>query len=401
MFQPLKVKEFRAYWIGQVVSLSGTWMQHIAQGWLVYVLTKSAFYLGFVSFLSTFPMFIFTLFGGVIADKYSRKKILVLTQIFSLFPAAFLGILIQLDLVQIWHVAIASLILGIASSFDMPARQAFITEIVSKEMITSAVAMQSMSFNIARIIGPFLAGLIVTHLNFHMCFYLNALSFIPLIIILLKISEKNIPSNLENSSVKDFFKEGLTFLLNNKKILYTICAVGIFTIFGVSFIPILPIIAKEILGKGVEGYSMIVSSIGIGSLAAGTLIAMRKDIKEKEKHIFRASLTLPIGLFGVALSTDFYFTIFFSFLLGFSFVNFFTISNSFIQHQTEQRLRGRIMSFFAFVFLGFTPFGNILMGILVDRFGTKIIISFCAVVCLLSAIVLFKILPLSKKIKIS
>lgn len=393
MFQPLKIRDFRAYWIGQVISLSGTWMQHIAQSWLVYVITNSAFYLGLISFLSSFPMLIFTLFGGVVADRYSRKKILVLTQIFSLFPALFLGIIIQLNKVEIWHVAVASLVLGIASAFDMPARQAFITEIVSKEMITSAVAMQSMSFNIARIVGPFLAGVIVTNLNFHMCFYLNAISFLPLIVILRWISEKNIPATTENSSVKHFFKEGLAFLLERKRILFTISAVGIFTVFGVSFIPVLPVIAKEVLGRGVEGYSMLVTSIGIGSLTAGTIIAIRKDIQDKEKHIFLASLIFPIGLFGIALSENFYITIFFAFLLGLSFVNFFTVSNSFIQHQTESRLRGRIMSFFSFVFLGFTPFGNMLMGVLVENFGTRMVISLCALVCMISSVVFFKILP--------
>lgn len=393
MFQPLKIRDFRAYWIGQVISLSGTWMQHIAQSWLVYVITNSAFYLGLISFLSSFPMLIFTLFGGVVADRYSRKKILVLTQIFSLFPALFLGIIIQLNKVEIWHVAVASLVLGIASAFDMPARQAFITEIVSKEMITSAVAMQSMSFNIARIVGPFLAGVIVTNLNFHMCFYLNAISFLPLIVILRWISEKNIPATTENSSVKHFFKEGLAFLLERKRILFTISAVGIFTVFGVSFIPVLPVIAKEVLGRGVEGYSMLVTSIGIGSLTAGTIIAIRKDIQDKEKHIFLASLIFPIGLFGIALSENFYITIFFAFLLGLSFVNFFTVSNSFIQHQTESRLRGRIMSFFSFVFLGFTPFGNMLIGVLVENFGTRTVISLCALVCMISSVVFFKILP--------
>lgn len=368
-------------------------MQHIAQSWLVYVITNSAFYLGLISFLSSFPMLIFTLFGGVVADRYSRKKILVLTQIFSLFPALFLGIIIQLNKVEIWHVAVASLVLGIASAFDMPARQAFITEIVSKEMITSAVAMQSMSFNIARIVGPFLAGVIVTNLNFHMCFYLNAISFLPLIVILRWISEKNIPATTENSSVKHFFKEGLAFLLERKRILFTISAVGIFTVFGVSFIPVLPVIAKEVLGRGVEGYSMLVTSIGIGSLTAGTIIAIRKDIQDKEKHIFLASLIFPIGLFGIALSENFYITIFFAFLLGLSFVNFFTVSNSFIQHQTESRLRGRIMSFFSFVFLGFTPFGNMLIGVLVENFGTRTVISLCALVCMISSVVFFKILP--------
>ncbi|MEJ5228096.1 MFS transporter [Thermodesulfovibrio sp.] len=393
MFQPLKIRDFRAYWIGQVISLSGTWMQHIAQSWLVYVITNSAFYLGLISFLSSFPMLIFTLFGGVVADRYSRKKILVLTQIFSLFPALFLGIIIQLNKVEIWHVAVASLVLGIASAFDMPARQAFITEIVSKEMITSAVAMQSMSFNIARIVGPFLAGVIVTNLNFHMCFYLNAISFLPLIVILRWISEKNIPATTENSSVKHFFKEGLAFLLERKRILFTISAVGIFTVFGVSFIPVLPVIAKEVLGRGVEGYSMLVTSIGIGSLTAGTIIAIRKDIQDKEKHIFLASLIFPVGLFGIAFSENFYLTIIFAFLLGLSFVNFFTVSNSFIQHQTESRLRGRVMSFFSFVFLGFTPFGNMLMGVLVENFGTRMVISLCALVCMISSVVFFKILP--------
>ncbi len=369
-------------------------MQHIAQGWLVYVLTKSALYLGLISFLQSCPMLIFTIFAGVMADKYSRKRILILTQILSLIPAILIGVLIHLNLVNIWHVAGASIILGIAGAFDMPARQAFISEVVGKEMLTSAIAMQSMSFNIARIIGPILAGFIVTHLNFYICFYLNALSFIPLIIILSNLSIKSLNSISEEVSVKHFLKEGYLFLINNKQILYTIFAVGTFTIFGISFIPILPIIADELLKTGAKGYGLLVSSIGVGSLTAATLIAIRKkDIDDKLSRIFKASLIIPIGLIGVGFSESFFITMSFAFLLGFAFVNFFTVSNSLIQHQTEQRMRGRIMSFFAFVFLGFTPIGNFLIGWLVEKLNIQTVISIYSILCTVSSILFFKILP--------
>jgi len=393
MFNPLKIKEYRAYWITQTISLSGTWMQQIAQNWLVYVLTKSAFYLGLISFLSSFPILIFTLFGGVLADRYSRRKILIFTQIFSLFPALFLGFIIHLNLVTIWHVAIASFILGVTASFDMPARQAFIAEIVPENILTSAIAMQSMSFNIARIIGPILAGFIVTYLNFQMCFYLNALSFLPLIIILLILCNKSCSHPSEHAPIKTFFKEGFVFLFNNKNILYVICAVGSFTIFGISFIPILPILADQVLKAGAKGLGMIVSSIGVGSLMAATLIALKKDIKEKQSHMFKASLLFPVGLLGIAFSKKIYIAMAFAFLLGFAFVNFFTVSNSFIQHQTEQRLKGRIMSFFSFVFLGFTPIGNIFAGILVDHLGIKTVLIIYSFLCLLLGTLFLRILP--------
>ncbi|GLI53288.1 MFS transporter [Thermodesulfovibrio yellowstonii] len=396
MSHPLKIKEFRAYWIGQIISLSGTWMQQIAQSWLVYVLTKSAFYLGLISFLASFPALLFTLFGGVIADRYPRRNILIVTQCLSCLPAVILGILIHLNVINIWHIAAASFILGVATAFDMPARQAFITEIVSHEMITTAVAMQSISFNIARIAGPVFAGFIVTHLSFYMCFYLNALSFIPLILILLSIKPDFPLSASENSSFRKSLKEGFRFLLKNEQILYTICAVGIFTLFGLSFMTILPIIAGEVLNVGAKGFGIIVSSIGAGSLLAGILIALKKDIKEKLNHIFRASLLFPVAIFGIAFFNEFYITISFAFIIGFALVNFFIVSNSFIQHQTEQRLRGRIMSFFAFVFLGFTPIGNLLAGILVDRFGVKPVLELYSLICLAGGIIFLKILPVTR-----
>ncbi|MDI6864929.1 MAG: MFS transporter [Thermodesulfovibrio yellowstonii] len=396
MSHPLKIKEFRAYWIGQIISLSGTWMQQIAQSWLVYVLTKSAFYLGLISFLASFPALLFTLFGGVIADRYPRRNILIVTQCLSCLPAVILGILIHLNVINIWHIAAASFILGVATAFDMPARQAFITEIVSHEMITTAVAMQSISFNIARIAGPVFAGFIVTHLSFYMCFYLNALSFIPLILILLSIKPDFPLSASENSSFRKSLKEGFRFLLKNEQILYTICAVGIFTLFGLSFMTILPIIAGEVLNVGAKGFGIIVSSIGAGSLLAGILIALKKDIKEKLNHIFRASLLFPVAIFGIAFFNEFYITISFAFIIGFALVNFFIVSNSFIQHQTEQRLRGRVMSFFAFVFLGFTPIGNLLAGILVDRFGVKPVLELYSLICLTGGIIFLKILPVTR-----
>ncbi|WP_283166543.1 MFS transporter [Thermodesulfovibrio yellowstonii] len=392
----MKIKEFRAYWIGQIISLSGTWMQQIAQSWLVYVLTKSAFYLGLISFLASFPALLFTLFGGVIADRYPRRNILIVTQCLSCLPAVILGILIHLNVINIWHIAAASFILGVATAFDMPARQAFITEIVSHEMITTAVAMQSISFNIARIAGPVFAGFIVTHLSFYMCFYLNALSFIPLILILLSIKPDFPLSASENSSFRKSLKEGFRFLLKNEQILYTICAVGIFTLFGLSFMTILPIIAGEVLNVGAKGFGIIVSSIGAGSLLAGILIALKKDIKEKLNHIFRASLLFPVAIFGIAFFNEFYITISFAFIIGFALVNFFIVSNSFIQHQTEQRLRGRVMSFFAFVFLGFTPIGNLLAGILVDRFGVKPVLELYSLICLTGGIIFLKILPVTR-----
>lgn len=393
MFHPLKIKEFRAYWIFQTISLIGTWMQQIAQNWLVYVLTKSAFYLGFISFLSSFPMLLFTLFGGVVADRYPRRKILIFTQILFIIPAIFLGIVTQLNIVNLWHVASASLILGTIAAFDMPTRQAFITEVVPRDMITTAVAMQSMSFNIARMIGPFLAGVIVTHINFYLCFYLNALSFLPLIIVLISSCSKSCKYSPENTSLKSFFREGLSFILQNKKILYIICAIGAYTVFGISFIPILPIIADKVLKAGAEGLGLIVSSVGIGSLLAATIIALKKDINQKEIHIFKASILFPFGILGIAFSTNIYLTMCFAFLLGFAFVNFFTVSNSFIQQNTEIRLRGRIMSFFAFVFLGFTPVGNILAGFLVEIFGIKPVLIVYSFLCFASGILFLRILP--------
>lgn len=397
MFEPLKIKEYRKYWFAQTISLTGTWMQQIAQNWLVYVLTKSAFYLGFISFLSSLPMLLLTLFGGVIADRYSRKKIILITQILSLIPAVFLGILIHLEKVTIWHVAVASIVLGVAASFDMPARHAFITEIVPSNLITSAIAMQSMSFNLARMIGPILAGVIVTHLNFQTCFYLNALSFIPLIIVLISLCTKSCVNPDSHSSIGSLFKEGALFLYENKSILYLIYAIGAYTIFGISFIPLLPIIADQILKSNAEGLGMIVSSIGAGSLLAATAIALKKDIHEKEVHIFKSSMVFPIGLLGIALSQNIYITMFFAFVLGGAFVNFFAVSNSYIQSKTDHRLRGRVMSFFSFVFLGFTPIGNILAGVLVDNFGIKNVLLLYSSLCLISGILFLKILPNKKR----
>ncbi|MEN2995136.1 MAG: MFS transporter [Thermodesulfovibrio sp.] len=399
MSHPLKIKEFRTYWIGQIISLTGTWMQHIAQSWLVYIITKSAFYLGLISFLSSFPTLIFTLFGGVVADRYPRRNILIATQCLSCLPAIVLGFLIQFDLINIWHIAIASVILGVASAFDMPARQAFITEIVSPDMITKALAMQSISFNIARVAGPILAGFIVTNLNFYACFYLNALSFLPLILILLNIKTSFVLSSKEDSSFIKSFKEGFFFLNKNKEILYIIFAVGIFTLFGLSYMTIIPVIAGEILDVGAKGFGIIVSAIGVGALLAGVIITLKKDIREKLKYIFKASLLFSFALLGIAFSEDFYSTILLNFIIGFALVNFFIISNSFIQQKTEQRLRGRVMSFFTLVFLGFTPIGNLFTGFLVERFGVKPVVELYSLICLISGVVFLKILPstLSRK----
>ncbi len=390
-------KNFRNYWISQIISLSGAWIQQVSQVWLFYTLTKSAAYLGLISFLNSFPILIFTLFAGVIADKYARKKILLLTQIISFFQALLLGILIHLNLIKLWHIALGAILLGIVNAFEMPARQAFISDLVPLNKLTSAIALQSISFNLARFIGPILAGFIISYFNFYICFYLNALSILPLIGYLIKYQE--ISPSFSKSYKNPFLtslKEGFLFLFSKKDLLCTLIAVAIITLFGVSVITLLPLIAEEIFNLGSKGYSILISSIGLGSLLAGFLIIIRGDIPDKKRYILKSSLIVPISLLGMVLSPNFYFTLIFTFILGFSFVNFFTISNSFLQHSTDQPMKGRIMSLFSLVFLGFTPIGNLLIGLLAEKLDLKILISSYSLISLFFLISLLRTLQKTK-----
>ena len=384
-FPALQYRDFRLFWFGQIISLSGTWMQSVAQGWLVYSLTKSPFYLGMVAAAGSLPILLFTLFGGIAADRFRKRNLLLMTQALSIIPAVFLGVLTDINLIAVWQVAALAAFLGIVNAFDVPARQSFIIEMVGKGSLTNAIALNSAAFHGARMTGPVIAGIAIANLGISACFYLNAISFIAVIIALSKIKAKGEIIGNSNGIMKDII-EGIQYIKSKSEIYRSIILIAVFSLAGMPFITLLPVFAGEIFQKGPEGFGFLVGATGAGALTAALLLAFRGDIKDKSRFISFSALCFSILLFVFSFSTNFYLSVFILVFIGWALVSFFATMNSFIQLSVPDNLRGRAMSVYTFVFLGTAPIGNSLMGTLADSIGTVRAVTIASVICLIAAI---------------
>ncbi len=401
---PLKFRNFKFFIIGHFLSFTGFWIQNTAQIWLVYELTMSSLYLGIFTFLSSFPTIILTFIAGILTDIFDRKKLLSLVVFFSIFPPLILGILTQLKVITFWQITFLAFLSGCLSALNTPLRQVFISEIVPIRFLTKAISFQSLSFNTARVVGPFLAGLIISYGKLYQCFYVNALSFIPFFIFLtffIKVQEKRKIKEIETYKFKESFKEILKFLNKRKNISTVILSVAVFTIFGASTMVLLPIIVHKFHGGGGREFAFLSSSIGLGAIFGASSVIFRRPIEDKIKHLFKATLILGAGLMGLNLIKNWYLTLIFCFLMGFSFTNFFPVANSYLQENTPDHLRGRIISLFILSFLGTHPIGSFLAGFLANRINLHIILFFYVIILILiNSYLLFLKFKNLKKLKV-
>lgn len=385
-FSSLYVRDFRIFWFAQLLSLSGTWMHSTAQSWLIYLLTKSPLYLGIIATISSLPILFFTLIGGMIADRYPKRDILVVTQAISIIPALFIAILIHQDIITIWHIGVAAFIIGLVNAFDVPARHAFISELVGKADITNAIALNSVAFNGARIVGPVIAVFIISMAGLETCFYLNAASFIPVILALFTIKAKG-TGRLEQVGFLSDLIAGSGFIVREKAILFIMLMIAVFSLFGMPYLTLLPIVAGEVLDVGAHGFSTLLACAGAGSLSAAIIIAYKEEIDKKTRFLMLSGFIFPSALFGLAVSTDFYLSCAFITMVGWGITSFLATSNSFIQHSVPNSLRGRVMSFYTLVFLGFLPLGNALTGFAADALGTMNVLKVFSLFCLFCSII--------------
>ncbi|MCX7792822.1 MAG: MFS transporter [Thermodesulfovibrionales bacterium] len=369
-------RDFRLYMAGQMVSLTGTWMQSVAQNWLVWSLTNSSIYLGIVAGASSLPMLLFTIPGGIIADRFSKRKILMATQILSIIPALLLGIFIDLRIITVFHIAIFAFLLGSINALDVPTRQSFLIEMVGRESLTSAIALNSAIFNGARLIGPVIAGVIISFFSISTCFYLNAISYIPIILALnmMKSEQRNDSSELwhrkkEGRTLLPEIKEAMDFLRSDPTVFHTLLLVMAFSLFGIPYIILLPVIATEVFSSSAGIYGIMMGAQGAGSLAAALSIALRQEVSNKRMHIGFFTVIFSIVLFFFALSKELFLSLLLLFLAGFCIISLLATANSLIQHRTPDNLRGRIMSIYTLVFLGMAPAGNLLVGSLASVAG--------------------------------
>jgi MFS family permease len=395
-FPALYVRNFRIFWIGQLISFSGTWMQSTAQGWLVYSLTKSPLQLGLVATASSLPVLLFTLIGGVVADRLKKRKLLVITQTLSMVPALALAILTDLKIVTVWQIMVLATFLGTLNAFDVPARQSFLVEMVQKGRLLNAIALNSAAFNGARIIGPFIAGITIASIGIAACFYVNAASFLASIMALLMIRTRSDnagvaldagPGRHPDPHLPGIFhdlSEGIRFVKGERNISRILLLIATLSLFGVPFVTLLPVFAEDILNVGPTGLGILAGSSGAGALIAALFIAFVGEMKRKGRFMSAAGIVFSLSLLFFSLSRNYYASGAALVAVGWGMVSFLAVGNSFIQLSIPDEFRGRVMSLYAFVFLGIAPLGNAVMGAVAHAVGTDRAVSIGSSLCLLA-----------------
>ena len=383
-FQALSFRDFRLFWFGQLISLSGTWMQSVAQGWLVYSLTKSPLYLGLVAAASSLPILLFTLLGGIIADRFPKRNILMITQALSIIPALILGVLTGMGTATVWHVALLAFFLGTINAIDIPTRQSFLAEMVGKGHIVNAIALNSAAFNGARIIGPMIAGLAISYLGIPACFFLNAASFVAVIAALASMRIKGEIKIGSEGLLKDFMK-GVTFMRGSREIIHVMLLITVFSLAGLPYISLLPVFAEEVFHSGAKGLGFLVSASGIGALTAALAIAVKGDIKNKTRFMSYAGLCFSVSLLVFSFSKIFVVSLIAIMFGGWGMVSYLATANSYIQVSVPDELRGRVMSVYSFIFIGTVPIGNSIMGIIAEKAGTTHTVTAAGVLCIIAS----------------
>lgn len=369
-------RDFRLYMAGQIVSLTGTWMQSVAQNWLVWSITGSSFYLGIVAGASSLPMLLFTIPGGIVADRFKKRKILMITQILSIIPALLLGIFVDLKIITVFHIAFFAFMLGSVNAFDVPARQSFLIEMVGRESLTSAIALNSAIFNGARLIGPVIAGIILSLFSISTCFYINAISYIPIILALSMMKtedeaqKSDRPKGSELKNLASYLKDVLGFIKSDSPVFHVLLLIMLLSLFGIPYIILLPVIATETFNSSAGLYGIMMGAQGAGSLFAALSIALRQEINNKKAYIAFFTMLFSVVLFFFSLSGEPFLSLLLLFLAGFSIISLLATANSLIQHRTPDSLRGRVMSIYTLLFLGMAPAGNVAVGFLASFYGT-------------------------------
>jgi predicted MFS family arabinose efflux permease len=374
IFKAFEYAEFRRMWLGACTSSIGTWMQNLAQSWLVYELTKSAWYLGLDAFLGQIPIFLFSMLGGVVADRKDRRKILVVSQLVQMTCAILLACLVGFGAVEVWHVLLLSFVVGTAQAFGGPAYQAMIPSLVQKEDLQNAIAMNSIQFNVARVIGPTIGGVTLSTFGATWCFGLNALSFVAVIFTLLSVAPRP-PANLGKEPVLESMKVGLRFMRDHSVMGGLVVLAFLMTLLGLPIMTFLPVFAERVFHLGKEAYSEMLVISGLGSVAGGIIVAATTHVAHKGRLALGSLLALGLFITGFAMSSNFYIACLMLFLGGAALIACFGLVSSLVQTQTQDSMRGRVMSIYNVAFRGGMPFGAFASGKLIESFSAPHVLA--------------------------
>lgn len=392
-FRAFQNRNYRLFFTGQSISRIGMWMQRTAVIWVVYSLTHSNFMLGLTMFAEQFPSFLFSLPGGIVADRYDRYKIILVTQSASMLQAILLAILIYTGHYVIWEILTLSVTLGIINAFDVPARQPMVHEMVNdKADVPNAVALNSSLTNLARLIGPALSGIVLEGLGAATCFLLNAASFVAVIGCLLMMKLPPYKARKSNNKIKSDFAEGLAYLKKTPSISITLLLLLLVSFFVLPFNTLMPVFAKTVFNGNAATFGYISSFIGLGALIGAFILASLKSRVDP-----KAILLLNLAIFGIGLIffsqiSNFPVAMLFAFICGFGMMSQTTISFTIIQMDSDQDMRGRVMSYAAMAFFGMLPLGSLVVGAVSEKIGASTTILTQGIIALLIAILFFKFL---------
>ncbi len=361
-------------WLGACTSSIGTWMQQLAQSWLVYTMSGSAFFLGLDAFLGQAPIILFSLVGGVFADRKSRRKILLMSQYVQMTCAFVLAVLVYFGLRHIWPILCLSFIVGTAQSFGGPAYSALVPTLVEPEDLPNAIALNSIQFNLARVIGPVLGGLALNQLGATWCFALNGVSFIAVIISLYMIRVEFKPAQSRESVIQSM-KQGFGFIRNRTSMISLIFLAFSMTLIAYPIIAFLPVFARDVLHAGSSGYSVLLASSGAGSVVGALIVAAFARDKNLGRAALIMLLALGVAMSSFALSNALFWSCLFLFVAGAAMIGVFAMVSSLVQLITADQMRGRVMSVYNVAFRGGMPLGSILVGSIVQRLGAPPVIA--------------------------
>ena len=387
-FRALKVRNYRLFWIGQLISQTGSWMQRTAQDWLVLQLTHSPFALGLVTALQFLPVLLLSLVGGVITDRWSKHRLVIITQVAALLQAAIFAALVATGAIQLWHVYVLALLQGVITAIDNPVRQAFVVELVGRENVVNAVALNSMLFNGARIVGPAAAGIMIAGASgllagIALVLGVNAITFVAVLIGLIMID----PSQLRTAppapagSMGQRLLEGLAYVWRTPQVLLIMIVVAAIGTFGYNFGVVLPLLSGFVLHTDAAGYGGLSAFLGFGSLVGALSTAYTRKVTLR--RLIVGSTVFSILLGAVAVSSSFALSGALLIALGFAGILFSTSANTLLQLTVPDALRGRVLSLYMLLFAGSTPIGGMLIGSLSSVIGVSETLLVCAALCLL------------------
>jgi MFS family permease len=382
-------RDFRLYFTGQLVSLIGTWMQAVAQGWLMHRLTSSAFMLGILSFAQFAPVVPFALLAGVVVDHTPKRPLLLATQGLFLLQAVALAWVVSAGVVRPWMVIALAVVYGIANTFDLPARQSIIVEMTGKEDLPNGIALNSAAFNVARILGPAVAGVMLAAVGEAGCFWVNALSYVAVLVSLWLMRGGNtatVTAVATAASARATMREGFAYAWGNRSIKHLLVLLAVCAGLGFQYSVLLPVYARDVLKASADVYGWLFSAFGAGSLVAAVRMAVTRERWALRHHLLIGLVTAGIGLAGFAWSRWLPAMMSFAALAGFGLILYVSSTNTLIQLTVEDRYRGRVMSLYTLFFVGTSPVGSLLSGAVAERWGAPLATSICAVVLLGGAV---------------